>query len=244
MDERVLCFSKEAIKERKRNNYLLMIMIAIMIPVFSYYLIYVKTDHPIDIKLFLIIIGFAEILLMLEMFIVFKIMIKKIIEMKLVVSDTSITRVGGRFQESINYDDIKKVSVKRNKTNRILYIKISYRKKSITLSGFDDMDSLFMQLHVKLKDQSMIVEIKNKVNWNSPIVTVTSFAGTMLVMILIVTLDLDLYETLNLFFPLAIGVIFLFGKPVSKNGGARFRILEIVLSCILIVCGLIRVFLP
>lgn len=241
MGERVLSFSKEALKERKRNIYLLMLMMAIAIPLFAYYLVYLQNDGLIELDLFLIIICVVVFLLMLEMFVVSRIMIKKVSEMKLIVNETSLQRVGGKYQESINYADIQKVSVKRDKTNRILYIKISYNRRNIALSGFDDMNFLLMQLQVKVLDQSKIVEIKNKINWSSPLVTVVSFVLPLLGILLMMSLDLDIYEAFNLFIPLVLGVIFFFAKPVSKNAGARFRILEIVLSCVLIVCGLILI---
>lgn len=241
MNERVLCFSKEALKERKRNIYVLMLMMVISIPIFSYYLLYVQHDGLIKLDVFFAIMCGIVFFLIIEMFVVSKIMIKKVGDMKLIVTEISLQRVGGRFQETINYVDIKKVSVKRDKTNRILYIKISYKKKNITLAGFEDMNFLLMQIQVKVMDQSKIVEIKNKVNWNSPLLMVASFTLTLLGILLMMTLDLDIYEAFNMFFPLAFGVIFLFAKPVSKNGGARFRILEIVISCILIVCGLVLI---
>jgi hypothetical protein len=243
MEERMLSFSQEAIKERKRVNYLLMIMLPIMTAVFAYLFMKVKFDDDINIQPFFTIVGIVVFLLMIEMFVVFRVMLKKISESKLIVSDMSIQRVGGRFAETIRYEEIQKLSVKRNKTDRILYIKVKNNRKTINLAGFDDMDFLLSYLRFKLNDESKIVEIKNKINWNSPIATVITFLGTMLVVSSMVLLDLDMYEMFNLFLPEVLGIYFLIAKPISKNGGARFRVLEVTLSCIIIVCGLFRLIL-
>jgi hypothetical protein len=48
---------------------------------------------------------------------------------------------------------------------------------------------------------------------------------------------------LSLLFPLGLGIFFYFAKPISINGGSRFRILEVTLSCIIAVSGLIRLIL-
>jgi hypothetical protein len=45
---------------------------------------------------------------------------------------------------------------------------------------------------------------------------------------------------LSLLFPLGLGIFFYIAKPISKNGGSRFRVLEVTLSCNIIVSGLIR----
>jgi hypothetical protein len=243
MEEKMLGFSREAIKERKRVNYLLMIMLPIMMVGFAYILFKVKFDGDIDIKPFIIIICIVAFLLMIEMFVVFKVMLKKISQMKLIVSDTSIKRVGGRFEETIRYEDVQKLTVKRDQTNRILYIKVKTSKKAINLSGFDDMDFVLSQLKSMLNDESMLVEIKNKINWQSPVATGIGFIGTMLVFSFVALLNLDLYETFILFIPVVLGILFLITKPISKNGGARFRVFEVIISCIMIVCGLIRLML-
>lgn len=239
MEEKTLIFSQETIKERKRILYLMMFMVPFLIVFFSYFFSVVKGDGTLKAKPFIIIMSIIVPIVTLEIVIISKIMIKKISEMKLVVSENMVSRVGGKFEETIKYDDIVKITVKRNKKGEIIYLKVKISNKTINLSGFENMDNLFLDFKENITSECEIVEIKNRINWNNPFTTFITMIVTVLVIIAMFLIEIKVYEIFNILFPIALGTVFIMFKPISKNAGTRFRKFEIIISCIILVGGIL-----
>lgn len=239
MEEKTLIFSQETIKERKRILYLTMFMLPFMLVFFSYFFSVVKGDGTLKAKPLIIIMSIIVPIVTLEIVIISKIMFKKISEMKLVVAENMVSRVGGKFEEIIKYGDIVKLTVKRNKKDQIIYLKVKISNETINLSGFENMDNLFMDFRENITGECEIVEIKNRVNWNNPFIAFITMVVSVLVITAMFLIEIKVYEIFYILFPIAFGIVFLMSKPISKNAGTRFRKFEIIISCIILAGGIL-----
>lgn len=224
--------SDSFIKERKKINLSLIILIIATICIMSYYYIVVKKID--NISLFMKIMSIMSIFLVAEMVIVSWLMLKKIKTTTLTINEDNFVRQGGKTKKStevINYDEITSVKVIKKPNNETVFIKLKLNKKRFNITGFDQMDNLVGIF----KDKGIEIENKKwKFDWNST-AAIFGIGGITLVVILgLITFSDDLYNLFNKLFMIGFGAYILFGKVISKNMGKRFRILEYVLGILLI----------
>lgn len=237
MEQQILSFSKDTIKERKRIIYTMMAVMPVLIAVFAY--IFADLGGDFNLKIMFGIMCFVIPLFLIELYVVSRITIKKISEMKLIIEEDKMIRAGGSFQEIILYEDIIHADVKRNPNGKIQYIKVRLGTRTINISGFDEIESVLSNIKHKISDVSLIREKQCKINWNNPIIQAAVMLATASIIILIIKLNIKVYELFNLIFPLAFGIIFLSYKPLSKNAGVRFRKFEIIISVLILGCGVL-----
>ena len=239
MEQLILKFSNDTIKERKKLIYW---MTGIMIPLMIAIAYFVASMKGVTkIKLMIIIIAVTVPLLVAEMFIVSSIMFKKLAELTLILGDTSLKRRGGNHAEEISYSEIKHVTVKRNKRGRILFVKIGADAKTINLAGFDNMETALLHIQNNVPETVIPDSKQYKTDWNSPIIIALSMVFTAVVLLVLMKKSYNIYNIINILIPLCISVVFLIYKPISRNAGQRFRKFEIIISIILIICTVIMI---
>ena len=239
MEGRTLSFSAETIKERKRIIHIMMVMLP-LIMVFSMYFFLVQTGtRQLSLSPFIIVMAIMIPVIVIEVLIVSRVMFKKISEMKLVVLNDMLMRVGGKSKEEIVYKDISNVCAKRDKKNKISYIKVVFGKKTVVLSGFEDMETVLNYLKENINSDVIVNEANIRLDGNSPLMIIITMIVTAIVIIGMLKLDDNVFDIFILFFPFAFGLFFIALKPISKNGGTRFRKFEIILSVIFFVGGIL-----
>lgn len=232
MENIVFNYSEKTIKERKKILLVMAIMIPFIIILTSIVMSVGKGSINV-FKLALIIIP-CIIFITLEIILVSYFMFKKLRSTSLVVSTDGIERIGGKSKEFIKYSDIKKFQIKNDKYGKLLFIKLSTDKRKITVYGFDNMEIILKSLKENVAENFNISEKQYKVDWNSPIAVVIIMIVTIGILLPLMKFNFSIYKIFIILFPIALSVYFLFYKPISKAAGARFRIFEIVISCIMI----------
>ena len=239
MEQLVLIFSKDTIKERKKIIYW---MTGMMIPLMIAIAYFVASLKGItDFKLMAIIIAVTLPLLVAEVFIVSTITFKKLSELTLILGDTSLERRGGNHAEEIRYSDIKHVMVKRNTRGKIMFVKIGTVAKTINLAGFEDMETVLLHIQNNILETVEPDSKQYKIDWNSPIIIVLIMILTAAVLLLLMKNSYSIYNIVNIMIVLCIPVVFLFFRPLSKNAGQRFRKFEIIISIILLICAVLMI---
>lgn len=235
MDDQVLNFSPETLNERRRLIYIIMGVVPVLTGVFGY--IFASLDGRLNFPKMIFIIAIVIPFILIELIIVSKIMLKKVSEIKLIISDSQIKRIGGKHEEVIIYGDIRSIMVKRNVTGNILYIKIRQNNKSVSLSGFEDMDKVLLYLTDNIEDniKDEIKDTQYKVDWNNPFIVIATMILTAMIIILMVKLNMNIYRAFNVIFPILVSLLFIILKPISTNAGKRFRKFEVTISILLIV---------
>jgi|GEM_PF-7097208 len=232
MENVVFKYSEKTIKERKKILLVMAIMIPFIIILTAIVMLAGKGSVNV-FKLARIIIP-CIVFITLEIILVGYFVFKKLRSTSLVVSIDGIERIGGKSKEFIKYSDIKKFQIKNDKYGKLLFIKLSTDKRKVTIYGFDNMEIILKNLKENVDENFKISEKQYKVDWNSPIAVVIIMIVTIGILLPLMRFNSSTYKIFNILFPLALSTYFLFYKPISKAAGARFRIFEIVISCIMI----------
>lgn len=238
MEEQVLNYSEETIKTSKKT----LITMGIMMPLIMVVTIMVLSscDGDIDFKkTFFISLG-CVVFCTLEVVIVGSLMFKKLRTTKAIIKEDRVERIGGKFTETVKFEEIKKVKIKKDKFGKILLIRITGDKKTYVLNGFENMDLIVKAIKENINDNVVVSEKRYKVDWSNPLVLVLVMSMTAAVILMIIKFGREYFELYNLVFTSVFALWFLIGKPISKNGGKRFRIFEVIISVIMIIATVIN----
>lgn len=230
--------SEEFKTEQKSQYY----MIAIMLPVCIIWLLMVllrfriePEAHDFIIKLAVGIIVFLEI----EIFVVGKIMMKKICGMTLSMDETGLKRVNGNITEHMNYSDIVEATVIKNpKNTKLIQIVCKSKGKTLMLAGFENMDEIkenFMNANVAFKEK------KVKIDWSNKLIFMCVFISMMLVLSAFMVANFDFYMYMIHFIQIGLGIFILKGKMISKSSGMRFRKFEVILGVGMTIIGVFNI---
>ncbi len=240
MENIVFNYSEKTIKERKKILFLMGIMIPVTMLLTIVFMSIGKDS--VDVIELAIIFVVVSVFVSLELMLVSYIMFKKLRSTKLVVCEEGIERIGGKSKEFIKYSDIKKLQVKNDKYGKLLFIKVNAKKRILTIYGFDNMENILNILKENVCEDINISEKQHKVDWNSPFTLVIVMLLTCGILIGMMKFNLSIYRIFNILFPLVLGGYFLFFKPISKASGARFRIFEIIIACVMIIATILSLF--
>lgn len=174
---------------------------------------------------------FISLFLCLEMFIVSKVIMKRLSESKLVFRPDGFERISGKSSEVVNYDLIKLISVRCRKNRILKEITIYAANKTICISGYEDMAAILDLFGNKTTDKIYIREIQLKLfNLKDP-ETRVFLLGLFLILFLFIIFQLQ-----NLIILAVTVAILLIYKPITKKFGIHFRKLEIFISVMCLIC--------
>lgn len=238
MENVVFKYSEKTIKERKK----ILLVMEIMMPVIISLTAIVMSAGKGSINIFklAIIIIPCIIFITLEIILVGYFVFKKLRSTSLVVSIDGIERIGGKSKEFIKYSEINKLQIKNDKYGKLLFIKLSTDKRKVTIYGFDNMESIIKSLKENIAENINVSEKQYKVDWNSPFAMVIIMIVTICILLPLMRFNISVYKIFNMLFPVVLSAYFLFYKPISKAAGARFRIFEIIISCIMILATILN----
>lgn len=228
-------FSKRALDERKKRIILMMYIIVPMILVFGY-LISIKSNPKIDMGFFALLLLIITIFILLELYVVNRIMMKKMKQLHLIIYEEGFTRIGGKSKEEFLFKDIQKLLLKRDVKDEILLIKCFSAKKSITLAGFDDMEEILKILSIHVSDCKVK---KYKIDWNGPMVMIIMAILSTLVMGALILAGSNFLQWFNIIIGCAFGVSLIVFKLISRSAGKRFRPIELFLGCVIIISNIV-----
>lgn len=231
--EKVYKFSEETIKQRKKLMVLMALIMLVAMIIFAFIL--TGTMDIKDLKLFIKILSVMVVIITLEMFIVSRIMFKKLRTLEIVLTENGIERRGGKFTELIQFKDLMKIKVSKEPSGKIAFIKLKSSKKSFTVAGFENMDDLENEIKVRVEDTTQIKIKIWKYNWNSNMTSLYSAIVMTIIIALIMKFGLNIYHIFNKIFGIGFAIYFLVFRPISKNAGKRFRLFETITGVLIIV---------
>lgn len=226
-------FSDQAIRDYKKRNYTMMFTIPLIMIVFSFALF--RIEKMDDLGLFATIIAGVTAFVILEIFIVSKIMIKKMKNTKLDISENHFIRNGGGKIERVSFEHIKSIKEKRDPKGKLLIIELKTNKKAMNIFGFDNLEEILLIIKERSSKDVIIKQKKYKVDWNSPQAIVSIMLTTVIILGAIMNFDRNLYDIFNSIFMIGFAMFFFFYRPISKSLGSRFRILEVISSLLILV---------
>lgn len=241
MEPMIFAITNDTLKESRKNSRILTILMPVIMALETLILIMLSprlnTEGRVSFIIFMT--AFTTILLIGRELSIHA-WLRKLSEVKLILSDKIISRVGGGYVENINLQDIKKIVIIRKGNNQIKSIKLYYYRRKMELVLFEHMDLILTELHNRVNKDCIIIDKKSKINWDSTSVTIISCVVAFLVIMPMVVFNLKIMDVLNKTYPFIIGLYCLIFKPMSTSYGERFAPREFILSCILIILGLLR----
>lgn len=223
--------SDQFIKRSKINYLLTMIMLPIGICLIAFLTLH-TSGAPSDSQFFIYFITGISIFLELEIFIVSRIMLKKVKLNTLTIGEDFIQRKSKVLEYPIHFKFIQKLTIKYNPNGSINTIDVQTSSQNIRLCGFENMNEIAQIL----KSKSTAANLKEhtyKLDYNHPLIFIIIFVACTLMF------HLARYQfsiPLNDIFLVGFGIWLLFGKPISKAQGDRFRVLEVICSILMIGC--------
>jgi len=232
--------SDEYFKNQKKIVILLMIFIPVMIIITFLILVNFRIDFLLFIKILIPVIVFLEIIIYFSM----KITLNKMRDNELIINETEVIRKNKNIEEKAGLISIIKLKTIADNKNKLLAIKIFYNNQSLLVSGYEKMDDILKLLSDKISNNKIeIINKKMVINFNNPVIFILYLFIICSLFAIFIKFNKNLYDNIQLFIPIIIGVAFLIFKPLSKNAGKRFLKFEIAISIILIALGLLNVFL-
>lgn len=216
--------------KRTKNLYL---MTMIMLPLgilFTLFLTLAPISQLDDSNFPIFFIIGITTFIELEIFIISRIMLKKISENTLTIDTDFIQRKSKVLEPPLDFKFIKKLIIKYNPNGSVNYIDVTNSSQTIRLYGFENMEEIAQILKTHLP-HAEVKEHTYKFDYNSPVLFIIIFLACT---ILFSFADNHLSLPLDDIVPILMGIWMLFGKPISKAQGNRFRILEIVCSILII----------
>lgn len=229
MDPQIYSISDAFIKRTKRTYLCMYFLVPIGILLTVAFLFFTgdnQANPSLLIGITVRIIVFVE----LELFIVSKIMLKKVKENTLTLGDDFLQRTSKKTESPLYFKDIQKLYIRKEVTGTVSYIDIRTSAQTVRLYGFENLDTI-KEILLTSAPQATVKERQYKIDYNHPIAFIVIFV--------IALGGITLFEytwsvSLNNLINLGLGVWILFFKPISKAQGQRFRILEIICGILII----------
>jgi hypothetical protein len=248
MDQsKVYRFSEKAIREIKQRYLTVQIILPIILFVFLLFSPItgsVFTKQPISTSLKVGLI--ATVILEVEFLIISRIMLKKMKDSSLNVSDERIVRTWGKSSETIPIEKIVKLVITEKPSGDTYLLDLKFGSKSIFLYGFDDLEEIAILLQNKISE-SIVKRKRQKIDWNSPITLTRIMVATFLTIVVIQAFGPTYYFVFNFGLFFAMSIVLILFKPMSRSFGKRFVIFEIGVAILMMtgsLCMILGALLP
>jgi len=233
MEQQTFKFSEDAIREKRR----LVLPVQIVTPILAIAVLFIP-----DVDLTTKIICTIVVALCIEIFLIApeEIMYKKFRGFELTITDDGFERKSGSGVEKIKFNDINSVSVTESTQGGIVSIDVESPSGFTEIWGFEKLDLFLSALEAHLTNKSVINRKKVSVNiTKSSFMLLVVLIGMALVILWIQGIGGRLFNGLV---SIALAAFLFWGKPTSRTSGSLFRKFEIIISVILLLFGIIKLF--
>ena len=239
METQVHPMAEAFIKKTRRTYLCMLILVPIGILLTASLMLY-NTGSLEDTFLFVGIFVGITAFIELEIFIISRIMLKKIKENTLTIGTDFLQRAGKKSEHPIEFKHIQKLYIKKEKNKEIAYIEIQTSTQKIRLCGFENLTAI-ADLLMTQATQAELKEKNYKFDYNHPVILLLTFFGTLFICYFSLTkFSLALSDVISV----VIGIWLLFFKPISKAQGARFAKLELILGILILICFGLKHLIP
>ncbi|GKX65389.1 hypothetical protein [Inconstantimicrobium mannanitabidum] len=243
MENKEFGFSEKEIKRRKKNKYVIMVMLPIIM-LLTMVVVNMNQDGNIDFTDFTdlaFVSIFVGVFVEAEMLILIKVIFSRLRKLKLIITEEGFIRTAKGKEEKVLFSDIIKVNTKYYTDGDICFIKIKHRHGVISINGFDSLEDILNTIKQNLPESTVVEEKKYKINWNNPIILIVWMLIAAFIVLAIAEGSSIAYSILSFIFMVSIALVALFFKPISKSSGIRFRKFEIIIGVLIIILEILKV---
>jgi hypothetical protein len=227
-----------SLKKRKQNLILMGAFLTLIVPITIITLL-VFRGETINWGLVAGISLGIGLLINLELFIVGKIMLKKVADSDILFTEDAIIRRGGKKEEEFSFASIQQIKViKNDKMPESMIIKIHTRSGKLFLAGFDNMQDI----HDRITALPIKITRKHqRFDWTNPKTTMLLMLVMTPFMILLTFTGKFYTEIFSPLVQIALGLYFIIGKPMSTYSGDRFKRFELILGLFIIAVSIFNI---
>lgn len=240
MENKEFGFSEKEIKRRKKNMYVMMVMLPVIM-LLTVVVLNMNKSGDMDIAALAVVLIIASVFVEVEMLILTKVIFNKLRKLKLIITEEGFIRTAKGKEERVLFSDITKINTRYFTDGNICFIKVKHRHGVISINGFESLDEIFNTIKQNLPESTVIEEKKYKIDWNNPIILIVWMLIAAFIMLAIMGGSSKAYSIFNFIFMLVIALAALFFKPVSKASGVRFRKVEIIFGVVVIALDVLSV---
>lgn len=234
MKNQVFAISSERIRARRRTVYLVMAFASLVVLIFAYLL--TGGEGGPTRRSFTYVAFFSLLLTSIVIFLTATFSLRGLDKLCVVISDKYVKRVHGDYVEKIPFAAVDSVYAKRKRSGELEYLRLGANGKNLTISGFENMDKLYRAVADQIKPEKIIEGQYDKVYHNSNVIAIAT--ASFVFVLIAAGLKFGFYRPLNIGLTLGVGAFYLFGKPLSKSFGQRYKKYDIISSIVLFVCML------
>ncbi len=189
----------------------------------------------------IVIIGVVVGIILIEMAVMTVIILKRIRQMSIHMTQPGLLRVNGKKEELIPYEQIESVLCVYLTSGRLRLIKVktSGKIKKMNIIGMNDMTAIRMAFSSRIGADKVLAK-RVKIDWYSPRTNVIVYFVTIAVISPIMFLAGEIYQYLNHILLAGIGIYLIAFKPSSKYYGQRFRPMEIGFGILMLALQLLN----
>ena len=160
-------------------------------------------------------------------------------KLKVSIYEDRLVKQSGKKKQILSWDDIERIKIVERKKGHIAQIKLYPQdiKKTIYLSGFEEMEDLAGLIKEKTPGRVLLQEKRWRLDWMNPVVIVPiGWVPTMVLLCIIASLGSKAIDIFAIFCTLSVGLGLLIFRPLTKFD-AWNKWIEILVSAILLILG-------
>lgn len=234
MNENRYVYDKKAIRERRRNMYIIGGMIPVLMFVVA---LFFSRDLGESKSIFYTMIAALTVLIVVEILVVSHFLLKRLSKSEVIIKDSIIERLGGKRSEQYSLGDIKHMLITYKPDGSIYAIRLKVGMKAVLFYGYENMESLLNHIRVQLSDEVVVKEKQWKMDWNNPVIVVITMILTFVFALTIFSYELNIVNYFNMFFMCFLGSYFILKKPLSTSISKRFAMVDVGGGALMILCG-------
>jgi hypothetical protein len=216
-----------------RKKFLLGLQI--FIALFSFGIVFSILKN--SVSFFIIAFSCVIYITILEMLLWFisNLMLKKMKDISINITDDGIERKSGTFTEKILFSNISLATIIKNNTEETLSINLLSSDGVMDIGGYDNLNYLLDKLNLKI-DPTKITSKKE--GYGKAVIQIAGIIIGLIIFTLILQ-KAGLGHFSDRIFQILFGFFILFYKPISRVRGTNFRKYELIFSIAVIILNIL-----
>lgn len=232
-------FSAEVLQEVKRQLLFWQLFLPVILTITIFASPLADTRFLIKLLALTVSLLLLEGILLLQS----RLMLERVKESTLTLTETAIEKADKRLRETISYAEVTRLDIVEKASGAIANIKVQSATKALNIYGFERLHEIVQMITQNVSEQTPLHRKRQTADWtNRPLQAVVGLA-TVGAILLIQRVSQNAYYVFNTLLLLATGLFTLTVKPISTSWGTRFAKIELGLGVLMILCATIMTIL-
>lgn len=167
----------------------------------------------------------------------------KLKKQKIKISKTNIIFLGLEDINDIEFHDIKKITVIRNRLNKVVQIVVKTKNKRLRIYGFENMDKILEVVQENKLPETECIDLNTKIIWKKPRGLVVIIMTLIFIAMLAIKFEFIRYVMMLIFTIVTfyMGILIMKGKLIIIHTGNKLEKLNKVYGFLIILLSFIGI---